>query len=135
VELVDEQDDRAVRVGDFLEHRLEPLLELAAVLRARHEGAEVEGHHATVAQAVGDVAAHDPLREALGDGGLSDPGLADEDRVVLRPAAQHLDHAADLLVAADDRIERAGARGIGQVASVLVQGLVGGFGVLVRHAL
>ena len=35
VELVDEGDDLALGVGDLLEHRLEPLLELAAVLRAR----------------------------------------------------------------------------------------------------
>ena len=35
VQLVDEGDDFAVAVGDLLEHGLEPLLELAAVLRPR----------------------------------------------------------------------------------------------------
>ena len=35
VQLVDEQDDLAGRVGDLLEDGLQPLLELAAVLRAR----------------------------------------------------------------------------------------------------
>ena len=35
VQLVDEQDDLALGVGDLLEHGLEPVLELAAVLRAR----------------------------------------------------------------------------------------------------
>ena len=34
VQLVDEHDDLALGVGDLLEHRLEPILELAAVLRA-----------------------------------------------------------------------------------------------------
>ena len=39
VDLVDERDDLAGRVGDLLEHGLQPLLELAAVLRAgEHAG-------------------------------------------------------------------------------------------------
>ena len=36
VHLVDEGDDLALGVGDLLEHGLEPLFELAAVLRAGH---------------------------------------------------------------------------------------------------
>jgi len=42
VELVDEQDDRALGVLDLLEHRLEALLELAPELGAGNDGAEVE---------------------------------------------------------------------------------------------
>ena len=42
VELVDEQDDLALRLGDLLQHRLQPLFELAAVLRAGDERAHVE---------------------------------------------------------------------------------------------
>ena len=48
---------------------------------------EVQRDHALVLERLGDVAAHDPLGEALGDGGLADARLADEDRVVLGPAA------------------------------------------------
>ena len=64
---------------------------------------------ALVLQALGHVAAHDALGEALDDGGLADAGLADEHRVVLGAPAQDLDDAADLLVAADDRVELARA--------------------------
>ncbi len=135
VQLVDEQDDLPVGVGDLLEDRLQPLLELAAVLRAGDERAHVERHDSLVAQAVGHVAAHDALRQALDDGGLADARLADQHRVVLRAAAEHLDDAADLLVAADDRVELALAGGLGQVAAVLLQRLVGRLGVLVRHAM
>ena len=124
-----------VRVGDLLEHRLQPLLELAAVLGPGDERAEVEPHDPLVPQAVGDVAADDPLGQPFGDRRLADARLADEDRVVLRPPAEHLDDAADLLVAADDRVERALRRLGGQVAAVLRQGLVGRLGVLARHAL
>ncbi len=49
----------------------------------------------------------DALGEALDDRGLADAGLADQHRVVLRAAAEDLDDAADLVVAADDRVELA----------------------------
>ena len=94
-------------VGDLLEDGLQPLLELAAVLRAGHHRAEVQRDHALVLQRLGHVAGHDALREALDDRGLADAGLADQDGVVLRAARQHLDRPADLLVAADHRVELA----------------------------
>ena len=62
--------------------------------------------------------------EALGDRGLADAGLADQHRVVLGPPGEHLDHAADLLVAADHRVELALARGLGEVAGVFLERLV-----------
>ena len=73
--------------------------------------------------------------EALDDGGLAHAGLADQDRVVLGPAREDLDHAADLVVAADDGVELAPA-GVGnQVAAVLLERLVGALGVGGRDSL
>src|SRR5216683_697731 len=46
------------------------------------------------------IAANDPRRQSFDDGGLADAGFADQDRVVLGAARQHLDDAANLLVAA-----------------------------------
>ena len=135
VQLVDEQDDLALRVGDFLEHRLQPLLELAAVLRAGDERAHVERDDPLVAQAFGHVAADDPLRQAFDDRRLADARLADQHRVVLGAARQHLNHAPDLVVAADDRIELALARDVRQVAAVPLERLVFAFGILIGHAL
>ena len=135
VELVDEQDDPALGVLDLLEHGLEALLELAAELRAGDERAEVERDDPLVLERLGHVAAHDPLGEALGDRGLADARLADQHRVVLRPAAEHLDDPPDLLVAADDRVELAGARLGGEVAAVLLERLVGALGVRRRDPL
>jgi hypothetical protein len=45
VQLVDEQDDLALLLGQVVEHALEPLLELAAELGASDQGAHVEGEH------------------------------------------------------------------------------------------
>ena len=86
VQLVDEQDDVAAG-PDLLEHLLEPLLEVAPVAGAGHEGTEVEGVELLVVQGLGHVVGHDLLGEALDDRGLADAGLADEHRVVLGAAA------------------------------------------------
>ena len=119
VQLVDERDDLPLGGLDLGEDGLEPLLELAAVLGPGDHRAEVEGDEALVAQGLGDVAGDDALGQALDDGGLADAGLADEDGVVLGAAAEHLDDAADLGVAADDRVEPALARVGGEVAAVV----------------
>ncbi len=134
VDLVDERDDLAFGVGDLLEHGLEPLLELAAVLRAGDHRADVERDHALVAQALGHVAFDDAAREPFDDRGLAHTRLADEHGVVLRATGQHLDDAADLFVAADDGVDLAGARGLGEVAAVLLQCLVLLFRVVTRDA-
>ncbi len=105
VQLVEEEDDLALRLLHLGQHRFQPLLELAAVFGAGQQRADVERDHAAVAQALGHVAVDDPLRQALDDRGLADTGIADQHRVVLGPPGEHLDHAADLLVAADHRVE------------------------------
>ena len=107
VHLVDEQQDPALGGLDLGQHRLQALLELAAVLRARHQQAHVEGEDRPVAQPLGHVAVHDPLGEPLDDRGLPDAGIADEHGVVLGLAGQDLHHAADLGVPADDRVQPA----------------------------
>ena len=83
----------------------------------------------------GHVARDDALGEALGDRRLADAGLADQHRVVLRAAREHLDRAPDLLVAADHRVELARLGGGREVAAELRQRLVGALGILRRHAL
>jgi len=50
----------------------------------------------------------DALGQAFHDGGLADARLTDEHGVVLVRRLQHLDGAADLIIAADDRVELAG---------------------------
>ena len=90
---------------------------------------EVQRHQPLALEALRDVAGDDPLGQALDDRGLADAGLADEDRVVLGAAGQHLDDAADLGVPADDRVDLALAGALGEVDGVLLQRLVGALGV------
>ena len=126
--LVDEQDDAALGRGDLGEDRLETLLELAAVFGTGDQGAHVEGHDGLVAQAFGHVAVDDAQGQTLDDGSLADAGFADQDGVVLGAAGEDLDGAADLLIAADDRIDLAVAGGQGQVAGVAFEGVIGVLG-------
>ena len=120
---------------DFLEDRLQPLLELAAVLRAGDERAHVERDDLLVLQPLGHVLPDDALGEPFDDRRLADARLADEHRVVLRAAREHLDHAADLVVSADDRIELALARELGEVAAVALERLIGRLRILAGDAL
>lgn len=120
VQLVDEQDDVTAGV-DLLEDLLEAFLEVTAVAAARHQRSEVEGVELLVLERLGHLAVDDRLREALDDGGLADAGLADQHRVVLGAAGQHLHDPLDLFLAADDGVEFAlGGRG-GQVSAELVE--------------
>src|SRR5262249_50478849 len=113
--------------ADLVHDRLDAFLELAAVLGAGDHHGEVEHDDALVAKQFGDVAVHDQLGEALDDGGLADARLAQEHRVVLGAAAEHLDDALDLVGPADDGVELALAGQLGEVAAKAVQG--GGLGL------
>ena len=129
VQLVDEQDGVASG-ADLLQHLLQALLEVAAVAAAGDERAEVEGVELLALQRLGHVVGDDLLREPLDDGGLADAGLADEDRVVLRAAREHLHEALDLAVPADDRVELVVAGELGEVAAELVEHRRSGRGLL-----
>ncbi len=122
VQLVDEQDDVAA-LGDLLHHLLQALLELTAVLRARHERGEIERVDLLALEHVGHLAGRDPLGETFDDGSFADPGLADQNRVVLRAAREDLHDPLDFRLAADDRVELALGRLLRQVAAELVEEL------------
>ena len=124
VQLVDEQQDAALGALHLVQHGLQALLELAAVLRARDQHAHVEREDRLVAEALGHVAVHDALGEPLDDGRLADPWIANQHRVVLRLAGEDLDHAADLAVATDHRVEPPAARLRHEVPSVSLERLV-----------
>ena len=124
-----------LRFFDLLQHSFEAVFKLAAILCAGEHGAEVERDDALVAQALGHVAGDDAAGEAFDDGGFAHAGLADEHRVVLGAARKHLDHAANLLVAADDGVELAAAREFGEVLGVFFKRLEFAFGILVGDAL
>ena len=123
MQLVDKGDDLPVGLLDLVQHSLETFLELAAVLRARDHGAQIQRDQRLALQALRHVASHDAAGQALHDRSLTDARLTDEHRVVLSAAGKHLHHAADLRIAPDHRVDLALARTRGQIGGVLLQRL------------
>ncbi len=104
VDFVDEHD-RAGHVLDFRDHGLEPFLEIASVARAGQQRAHVEGEDDGVVKHLRHLAAMDAPRQTLGDGGLADARVADEQRIVLVAPTQDLNGPFDLHVTADQRVD------------------------------
>lgn len=93
----------------------------------RHAGTSeqrtyIETEQASIAQRGRNLAVGDCQRESFDHGCLAHPGLSGEQRVVLPPAQQDVDHRADLVFAADHRIDFAAARAVGQVSAIPRQG-------------
>ena len=129
VDLVDEQD-RARIVLDLLHHRLQALLEVAAIARAGQQRAHVEREDGGVQQNLGHLALDDLAGEPFRDRGLADAGIADEQRVVLLAPAQHLDGAQHLGLAPDQRIDLALARLPVEVDAIGVERVLAGLPLL-----
>ena len=121
VQLVDEQDD-VLGAAHLVHHGLDPLLKLPAVLRAGDHHRQVEHDDPPVVEDFGNLVADDHLGQALDDGRLADAGLAEQDGVVLLPAAENLHDPLDLRGAADHRVQRLLARQLRQIAAEAVQG-------------
>ena len=122
VDLVDEQD-RPVERLDLRYDRLKPLLEVAPVARAGQQRPHVEAEDGRLAQHLRDLVPDDAPGQAFGDRGLADARVADVERVVLGPPAQHLDGPLDFVDAADQRVDPALARLLVEVDAVGIERL------------
>ena len=116
VQFVNEQDD-VFCAADFVHHGLDALLELPAIFCSGNHEREVERDDALVQQNFRHVALRDFLRETFDDGCFSNARFAEQNRVVLRAAAENLDDALDFVFAADDGVQVALARQFREVAA------------------
>ena len=104
VNFVDEQ--HGVFVGFQLGHDgLEALFEIAAVAGAGQQRAHIERIDRGVGEYFGCFTGDDFAREPFCDSGFTDTGITHQQRVVLTPAAQHLNATFHLVRAADQRID------------------------------
>src|SRR5687767_13985506 len=86
---------------------LESLFELAAILGTRNDRRKIKRQNALVLQKTWYAPIDDTLSETFDDRGLPNPGFADQNRIVLRTAAEYLDEAFDLVLASHQRIKLA----------------------------
>ena len=135
VKLVDEKNDLAFGLSDFFENRFQPVFEFAAELCPRHKRGEIQSDDAFCFQDVRNVTGDNSLRQAFDDGGFADARFADQHRIILRAPRKNLHDAANLFIAADDRIELLFPRQFRQVTRILLQSIIRGFRILRRYAL
>ena len=135
MQFIDEANQLAVGIRDFLQDGLETVLEFAPELGPGDHGTEIERQQPLIDQLFRHVALDDPVSEPFHNSRLTDAGLADQNRVVLRTAAKYLHHTPDLFIPADDRVKLALTRHVGQIDRVALQRLVLRFGILIRDAL
>ena len=107
---VDEEDDGGRRTLHLVDDGAQALFELALHRSAGLHQPDIERAETDALQRRWHQPFGDALGETLDDGGLADPGLAGEDRIVLAAPHQHVDDLADFVVAAEDRVGRAGSR-------------------------
>mmetsp|Transcript_31818 Transcript_31818/g.90369 ORF Transcript_31818/g.90369 Transcript_31818/m.90369 type:complete len:220 (+) Transcript_31818:1333-1992(+) len=125
VDLVNHQDDAWVSLALCNELGY-AALELATLLGSRHEQPHIQGQDALVQKELGHrvpvgVSAPDNgISQALGDGGLSDSRLSQQDGVILCATSQDLSHALHLLLAPEDRISFSLLHILVEVTAVLV---------------
>ncbi len=135
MKLIDKEDDMALGLLNLLEDSLQPFLKLAPILGTGNQGSHVKSNEATILQALRDVSPNHSQGEALHNSRFADPGLPNQDRIILRPPGKDLDDPSDLLIPADNGIELSMGCHIGQISTVALQRLVGILWGLTRYAL
>ena len=125
---------------DVGQKALDPALKLAPELGPGHQAGEVQKIDLLPQELGGHLFIGDPLGDALGDGGLSHPGLPDETGVVFGAPVEDLHDPVDLLLPADDGVQLALPGPLGEVFTEVVQELIGGLllrggGLALRGAL
>jgi hypothetical protein len=116
MQLVDHQDDVTLGTLDFFHDGFEAFLELTTEAGASDHRAKVKLNNTSARKDLRYIVVRDLLRETFRNGGLAHAGLADQDRVVLRPAGEDLDQAQDFVVAPDNGIKLPFTGQLGEVA-------------------
>ena len=120
VDFVDEQD-RVLVLLDFLDDLFQALLEIAAIPRAGEQRAHIEREDGRARENFRHFAKNDLSRQPLGDGGLANAGIADQQRVVFLAPAQHLDCAENFGLSPDQGIDSLVARFLVEVDAICVE--------------
>ena len=121
VRFIDEEDDLSSRRLHLVDQSLQPVFKLAFNSRARLQEGQVETVDLNPLQGRRHIAADQAIGKPLHHGRLSNARLTGENRIVLPPPHQDVDHLPHFNIAAQNRIDLPGL-GVGsQVHRVLVQ--------------
>ena len=123
MDFIHEGDYLPACVGDLLQHGLQSLLKLTAILCSSQHRTQIERNQPLGFEPLRYVPGCDALSKSLDDRGLSDARLTNEDGIVLRATREHLHHPTNLFVTTDDRVDLPGSCTRGEIDAVLLQGL------------
>ena len=104
--LVDEQDGLRILL-QLAKQGLEALLEIATVLGACQQGAEIQGIDHVAPENVRHLLFHNHSGKAFNDGSLADTRFPYQQGIVLASSRQHLNDPGDFLIPANQRIDLA----------------------------
>ena len=134
------EEDGVVILLDRLDDTLEAFFKIAAIAGTCEKLAHIKGVDDRTGKNVRHFAIMDAKGEALGNRCLANARITDIERVVLGPAAQHLNGAVDLAVAADQRVDAAGGGLRHQIDGIEAERILPfglgsfGFGIFLRAA-
>ena len=111
-----------LRIGlQLLKDRFEALLEVAPVFGTGEQRPHIQGKHDGLGQYVGHIFLGDPPGKSFSDCGLADTRFAHQQRIVLAPPAQDLNHPLHFSLAADQRVDAPFFRLHIEVGGVLIE--------------
>ena len=121
VEFIDKQHHTGLGFPHLLQHPPQALLKLAAKFCPCHQSSQIQGHQPQTLEGIGHFAGHHALGQQLGHGRFAHARLADQHRIVLAAAGEHLNQQANLLVTTHHGIELPGPGRGGEIAAIGAQ--------------
>ncbi len=117
---IKEQNDVA-RGLDLFDQILNILFEGAPVLGTGFQVRNINGPNLLVLDGFRHIAFDNSLRQAFDDGCFTDPGVTNQDRVILRPPTENLSGLLNFLIPANNRIQQPILGLLGQISAHLFQ--------------
>ena len=105
VDLVNEKDNLAFLLSQFIQYCFEALFELTAKLCSSNERPHIKCQDLLVLQTLRHFSINDSLRESFNDCSFTNTRFPDQQRVILGAALQDLDSSTNFIITADDGVE------------------------------
>mmetsp|Transcript_21366 Transcript_21366/g.52964 ORF Transcript_21366/g.52964 Transcript_21366/m.52964 type:complete len:383 (-) Transcript_21366:481-1629(-) len=128
VHFINEKDNFTFTLLDFLQDRLETFLELTTHTCSSYQCRQVQSDQFASLQSVRHVTGNHTLGDTLGNCGLTNTRVSDQDGIVLGTTTQNLNGTTDFVVTTDNGIELSLFGLFGEIDTILQQGVVVVFG-------
>ena len=106
---------------EFLDHLLDPLLEIPPVASSRQQRTHIERPDTMPREQRRNPSLHDAACQTLGNSRFPHPGIPHMDRIVLQPPAEHLQRPLHDILPADEGFELTGLGPGSQINGKLLQ--------------